>query len=131
MDPVTTAIVAALAAGAISAATEAGKKAVADAYEALKALLKKKFGHESELVKSVESLETKPDSTARKSLLQEEVTTAKADQDPDILQAAQAVLDEVSAQPGGVLHIQSATGSYIAQADRGSTASVNVNQPRG
>src|SRR5260370_7954256 len=98
MDPVTTAIVAALAAGAISAATEAGKKAVADAYEALKALLKKKFGHESELVKSVESLETKPDSTARKSLLQEEVTTAKADQDPDILLAAQALLYEVSAQ---------------------------------
>ncbi len=131
MDPVTTAIVAALAAGATSGVTEAGLKAIADAYEALKTLLKKKFGHESEMVKSVESLETRPDSNARKSLLQEEVISAKADQDPDILQAAQALLDEISAQPGGVQHIQSATGSYIAQADRGSTASVNINQPRG
>jgi hypothetical protein len=131
MDPVTTAIVAALAAGAASGVTEAGRKAIADAYEALKTLLKKKFGHASEMVKSVESLETRSDSTARKSLLQEEITTAKADKDPDILQAAQALLDEISAQPGGVQHIQSATGSYIAQADRGSTASVNFNLPRG
>ncbi|MFL5591378.1 MAG: hypothetical protein ACJ797_06120 [Ktedonobacteraceae bacterium] len=131
MDPVTTAIVAALAAGAISAVTEAGKKTVADTYEALKSLLKKKFGHESELVKSVESLETRPDSTARKNLLQEEVIAAKADQDPDILQAAQALLNQISTQPDGVKHIQHAAGSYIAQADRGSTASVNVNQPRG
>src|ERR1700730_14177013 len=129
MDPVTTAIVAALAAGAISAVSEAGKKAIVDAYEALKALLQKKFGHESELVKSVESFETKPDSPARKSLLQEEVITAKADQDPEILQLAQALLDEISTQPDGVKNIQQAVGSYIAQADRGSTASVKVNQP--
>ena len=45
MDPVTTAIVVALAAGATSGVTEAGRKAIADAYEALKTLLKKKFGH--------------------------------------------------------------------------------------
>ena len=131
MDPVTTAIVAALAAGATSGVTEAGKKAIVDAYEALKTLLKKKFGHESELVKSVESLETRPDSTSRKNVLQEEVIAAKADQDPDILQTAQALLNQISTQPDGLKHIQHAAGSYIAQADRGSSASVNVNQPRG
>ena len=37
---------------------------------------------------------------------------------------------EIQAQPGGQQHVQSAIGSYIAQADRGSTAQVHVNQPR-
>jgi hypothetical protein len=131
MDPITTAIIAAIAAGATAGVTESAKQAVVDAYEALKALLKKKFGGHSEVVKSVEGLETRPDSSSRKNVLQEEVTTAKADQDPDLIQAAQVLLDLIGAQPGGGQHIQNASGSYIAQADRGSTAQVQVNQPRG
>ena len=130
MDPITTAIVAALAAGVTGGATKATQQAIVAAYAALKSLLKRKFGDQSELVKSVEGLEAKPDSTARKDLLKEEVVAAKADQDSDVLKAAQDLLDKISTQPGGEQHIQQATGSYIAQADRHSTASVNVNQPK-
>lgn len=126
MDPITTAIIAAVAAGV----TKVGPQAIADAYTALKDLLKSKFGVHSDVFKSVDDLEAKPDSAGRKATLQEEVAAAKADQDPDIRKAAQELLDKISAQPGGGQHIQQAIGSYIAQADRNSTASVNVNQPK-
>src|SRR5260370_33282025 len=130
MDPVSTAIVAALTVGISGGMTEMGKKAITDAYEALKVLLKKKFGNQSEVVKSVEHLEAKPDSPARKDLLQEEVTVVQADRDQEICQAAQALLDQISLQPGGKQHIQNAIGSYIAQADRGSAAQANINHPK-
>jgi hypothetical protein len=130
MDPITAAIVAALSLGVTSGLTETSKKAIGEAYDALKGLLKKKFGHASTVVQTVEGLETKPDSKGRQVTLQEEVAAAHADQDPDILKAARALLDQLRAQPGGEQHIQQAIGSYIAQADRGSTASVNIDHPK-
>ena len=130
MDPVTMAIVAALAAGVAGGATEVGKKVVVDSYDALKAALKQKFGVSSDLAEAVEKLEKKPDSAGWKETLQEQVKATKADQDPDVLKAAQALLDQIKAQPSGEQHIQTAIGSYIAQADRGGTATVSVNQPK-
>ena len=56
---------------------------------------------------------------------------AQAEQDPDIVKAAQELLDQLKAQPGGEQHVQQiASGNYIAQASHGGTASVNVNQPK-
>jgi hypothetical protein len=130
MDPITTAIVAALAAGAASGATEIGKQALVDAYGALKAALKKKFGPDSDLADAMHKLEQKPDSAGRKALLQEEVAASQADQDADLLAAAQALLEQIKTRPGGEQHIQQATGSYIAQADRGGTATVTVTPDR-
>lgn len=130
MDPITAAIVAALAASAIGGLTEIGKNAIVDSYTSLKSLLQKKFGSQSEVAKSVAGLEANPDSQSRKGVLQEEVKNAKADQDPELVQAAQALLSQIKALPGGEQHIQTATGSYIAQSDRGSTSTVNVNQPK-
>jgi hypothetical protein len=130
MDPVTTAIVAALSAGALSGLTEASKTAVADAYSRLKALLGKKFGGDSDVLHAVEQVETKPDSAGRKATLQEEVAAVKADQDQDVLQATQALLQLLQASPEREQHIQTATGNYIAQSDRGSSASVNVGSPK-
>jgi len=126
MDPITTAIVAALAVGATSGVTEAGKQAIVDAYNRLKSLLQKKFGSESEVIKAVEGLEKKPDSPSRQGTLNEEVVAIYADQDSEILYVAQALLTLLKDQPSGKQHIQTATGNYIAQSDRGSTSSVNV-----
>jgi phage terminase small subunit len=122
MDPITTAIMAALALGV----TTVENKVFVDAYETLKNLIKKKFGMQSKLVQAVEDLEAKPDSSARKEMLKEEVATAKADQDPDLLNVAETLLKQISMQSGGEQHIQNAIGSYIAQAEQGSTANVNV-----
>jgi len=129
MDPITAAIVAALSAGAISGLTETSKTAITDAYARLKTLLTKKFGSESEVVHAVDAVEAKPESAGRQATLQEEVAAAKADQDQEVLHAAQALLQLLQASQGGGPHVQTATGSYIAQADRGSSASVNIGRP--
>jgi hypothetical protein len=126
MDPISTAILAALSAGAVSGLTEAGKTAITDAYTKLKALLTKKFGGESDVLHAVDQVEAKHDSAGRAATLQEEIVAAKAEQDPDILHAAQALLHILQASPEGGQHLQTATGNYIAQADRGSSASVNI-----
>ena len=89
MDPITTAIVAALGAGAVSGLTEASKAAIADTYSRLKNLLANKFGGESEVVQAVKELEGKPASSARKELLAEEIAAVHAEQDEEI--EAQAV----------------------------------------
>ena len=130
MDPITAAIVAALAAGATAGLTDTAKQAVADAFGGLKGLLQHRFGAGSEVAKAVEGLEARPASDARKALLQEEVKAAGADHDAELLKAAQAVLNSLQAQPGGAAVVQQATGSNIAQAAGGSTASVNVNTPK-
>ncbi|GHO73978.1 hypothetical protein KSD_17490 [Ktedonobacter sp. SOSP1-85] len=135
MEPITTtAILAAVASGAIGAlsggVTELGKKALVDSYTALTALLKKKFGEKGEVAEAVERLEKKPDSEARKGEVKEMLAEVKADEDPEIRQAAQAVLDQLKTLPGGEQHIQQAIGSYIAQADRQSSASVTIHDSR-
>ncbi len=127
MDPITAALVAAVSAGAVSGLTEASKTVITDAYSKLKALLARKFGGKSDLVHAVEQVEAKPDSAGRQATLQEEVAAVKAEHDPEVLQAAQALLQVLQAEAAeGGQHIQTATGSYIAQADRGSSASVNI-----
>lgn len=130
MDPVTTAIIAALSAGVTTSTSEVGKKVIVDAYEALKTVIKQKFGIESDVVKAMEGVEAKPESAGRRETLKEEISAAKADQDPEILGVAKKLIEQISAQPNGGQHIQSAIGSYIAQGDRGSTVSVNVNKPQ-
>ena len=130
MDPITfTAIVAALSAGVATGVGKVVESAVVDAYQGLKATLRRRFGDDSDVVEAVDKLEQKPDSEARKALLQEEVEAAGVDRDPEVRKAAQDLLDRVEAQPNGEQHVQYARGSYIAQADRGSTAEVRVNRP--
>jgi hypothetical protein len=118
MDPITAAIVAGLAAGA----TKVSTSAILDAYAGLKAAIARKFGAESEVAKAVEGVEARPDSDARKSVLHEEVAATKADQDPDILRAAQALLEQLKAQPGGVQCSQTVSGSGAAAANHGVAA---------
>src|SRR6516165_7269977 len=101
MDPITTAIVATLASGFGGDATADEKKAKGEAYEALIAVLEKKFGIQSEIVNAIEGLEAKPAANGRKEVLKEEVAAEKANRDPDILQAAQVLLDQIGAQPDG------------------------------
>jgi hypothetical protein len=125
MDPVTAAIIAALSAGAASGATDVAKKAIVDGYDGLKALLKKKFGGYSEVTDALEKLESKPESPGRQQTVAEELKVANASADPELLSAAQALLRSIQALPQGEQHIQHAVGTGIAQADRGSTASVS------
>jgi hypothetical protein len=97
MDPITLAITAALA--------NLGQNVIKDAYNALKAGLQHKFGVDSDLVEAVEKLEQKPDSTARQAVLQEEVEAAQANQNSELVKAAEALLAKLKELPGGQANI--------------------------
>ncbi len=103
MDPISTAIIAALG--------KLAEPAVRDAYDALKNLLVRKLGKKSEVMTAVEQLEQKPESAGRSATLQEEMAGAKAGSDVEILQHAQTLLEKIQAQPGGSQTIrQTVTG---------------------
>jgi hypothetical protein len=57
VEPLTTAILAAIVAGATAGAADTVKRAIADAYTALKGLLIGKFGADGKVVEAVEKLE--------------------------------------------------------------------------
>jgi hypothetical protein len=125
MDPITAAIVAALTAGATSGVTDAAKKAITEGYEGLKALVKRKFGDSSKAAGAIEKFQDTPDSPKRQQDLAQELKTANAAADPDLLRAAQALIELVKALPHGEQHFQQiASGRYIAQAGPGGTATV-------
>lgn len=93
MDPITTAIVAAVAGISSSA--------IKDSYNALKSALKKKFGEKSDLVHAIDGLEKKSDSEGRKAMLQEEIEAAKVNEQPEILLLAQDLLNKIKEQSEG------------------------------
>jgi hypothetical protein len=125
MDPITTAIVASIAAGA----TKVGEQFVIDGYAKLKELLGKKFGAKSKVVNAVKDLEANPKSAARKEVVKEEVVASKADKDKELLQVAKDLLKTVKALPGGEQIIQIAIGDQNIQI-AGDGNSVNVNTPK-
>jgi hypothetical protein len=127
---VTNAIIAALSAGAVAGATDTAKSAVADAYQSLKSLIKKKFGDHSDVAEAIDKLEEKPDSGGRRQTVLEELQAINSTSDPELVSAAQSLFKLIRALPQGEKHIQVAQGTGIAQADRGSTATVNISTPR-
>jgi hypothetical protein len=126
MDPVTAAILAAVAAGAAKVATDV----VPDLYKGLKALLRTKFGEENAVSQAVDEVEADPESAGQKLVLEEKVRKAGADTEADLLAAAKKLLEQLEARPGGARIVQTATGNYTAQAADHSTASVSLNVPK-
>jgi hypothetical protein len=124
MDPISTAIISAVSAGATSGVTDVAKKAIVEGHEGLKALLKKKFGHNSKTADAIEKFQDTPDSLRRQEELAQELKTVNASADPELVSAAQSLLGLINSLPQGGKYSQIAEGSVIAQAADGSTASV-------
>ena len=97
MDPITLAITTALA--------NLSQYVISDAYTAFKAALQDKYGVKSELVEAVDKLEQKPNSQARQGVLQEEVASSGAGQEPDLLYLANALLDQLKELSEGKVDI--------------------------
>lgn len=93
MDPITTALLAGIA--------KLAEPAIRDAYEGLKALLKRKAGDNSPVVQAAHEVEEKPASAGRRETLQEEIKAAKVENDPELVKAANALLEELGATQGG------------------------------
>ncbi len=98
MDLIYSAIIAALG--------KLGEHTIKDGYEALKALIKRKFGQHQDLNEAIQKIEDKPDSPGRRETLKEEINAAKVDQDEEIVKAAAALLEKLKALPGGQQIIQ-------------------------
>lgn len=86
MEPVTL-IVTALATGAAAALKPAAEDAIKVGYEGLKSLLQRKFGQVE-----LKALEQKPESKPKRDSVAEDLTAVGADQDREVLGAAQALL---------------------------------------
>lgn len=97
MDPVTITLLSAFVAGAAKGAAQVGEKSVNDAYSVLRQLAIATYGAASGLVKSIVSLEEKPESNGRRETVAEELQAAGAIDDDRLVAAAEAVLSEAEA----------------------------------
>ena len=93
MEPISL-ILAALFAGATVAAKDTAGKAVKDAYEGLKTLIKRKFADRGKEADGmiVDNHKRKPDLKAVKAVLEEKLIEAGIDKDEEVLKAAQEVM---------------------------------------
>lgn len=84
-------LITALAAGAAAALQSTASQAISDGYNALKALIQRKFGDVE-----VDLLEKDPKSAKRRALLEEELEQAKVADDAEVMQQAKRLLDAVT-----------------------------------
>jgi hypothetical protein len=124
MGPVSM-IVTALVAGAVAATKDVATQAVKDGYEGLKTLIVRKFGEKADVVNALENVEKKPDSEARKAVLKEELETAGASQDAEVVQKAQALLDLLK-EHGLAYHAEVHGSGAIAAGARGVAAGRDI-----
>ena len=103
MEPITTALVAALA--------KLAEPAIKDAYQGLKSLIVKKLGANHPAVDAVESLEKKPDSPGRRQILEEEIAASPAAADTEVTAAARTLLERVKTHGGQEIVQQDVTGN--------------------
>jgi hypothetical protein len=120
MDPVTL-IVTALAAGAAAAAKDVGGDAVKSAFNGLKNLIAQKFGGRPDVVEAVTKVEQKPESEGRKETLKEELQTAGADKDQELLAEVQKFL-KLLEEKGVPTGVSQSIGTATATASGGGTA---------
>ncbi len=114
MDPITTAILAALPA----MASDTVKSAVKDAYASLKTVIQRKWGDTAPITKAVTALEQDPKSKAQAGVLEEKVASVKATEDPDVLQALHKLVEQLKAQDvgdGAVFNIQFTMSGGVVQ----------------
>lgn len=115
-----------------TAASKAAEKAVdlvvPDAYNSLKALIKRKFESQgkSDSATILDKYEEKPEKT--KALLEDELKEAGADQDDEIIKAAQKLLEQLNPQEAaeGKFNIQ-ISGGTVQGLTQQNTGTINQN----
>ncbi|MCI5159187.1 MAG: hypothetical protein D3906_12305 [Candidatus Electrothrix sp. AUS1_2] len=101
MEPVITTIAAAVALGAAAGLKDTASKAVTDAYTGLKKLIQDRYNKNADVTDALDYLVKKPEAEGRQQELAKALQEAGADQEPELIHAAEAVLAEVEKQPGG------------------------------
>lgn len=93
MNPIATSLISAVV-------YDLGKGTIAKAYNALRGALERKLGTESEVIKAIEGLEADPNSPGYKLVLQEKITKANIEKDPELVNLAQKLLDLLEDRQG-------------------------------
>jgi disulfide oxidoreductase YuzD len=83
MDPITAAVLAALPA----LASDVVKSGIKDAYEGLKAVIRRKWGDDAPISKAIVAVEADPNSKAHAAVLEEKVRAAGAAENVEVVQA--------------------------------------------
>jgi hypothetical protein len=91
MDPITTTILAAL--GVMG--SEVIKSGVKDAYEGLKAVIRRKWGEGAPISKAISALEEDPQSKAQAAVLEEKVGQVKAATEAEVAQALYKLVEQM------------------------------------
>jgi hypothetical protein len=132
MDPITTAIVATIPA----LASDLLKSPIKDAYEGLKAVIKRKWGDASPIAESVDALEASPKSKDQASELAASVAKVNATADPEIMRALGVLVDELKkARIGGdavgriAINITGGTVQGVVGAENVSIGSMSFGVP--
>ena len=117
MDPISL-ILAALVAGA----TTMGGSIAKDAYDGLKASIKRKFESQGKTDSAtiLDKYEQKPEKT--KALLEDELTEVEADKDEEIIKLAQKLMEQLNPQAA-------AEGKFSVQISGGTVQGLTQNNP--
>jgi disulfide oxidoreductase YuzD len=91
MDPITTAILAVLP----SLASDVVKSGVKDAYEGLKAVIRRKWSDTAPISKAISAIEEDPSSKAQAAVLEEKVAAVKAADDAEVAQALRQLVEQM------------------------------------
>jgi hypothetical protein len=113
MDPITTAILAVLPA----LASDMVQSGVKDAYEGLKAAIRRKWGDAAPISKAIAAIEEDPKSKAQAAVLEEKVGAVKAAEDAEVAQALYQLVEQMKTHGiggGAVARIQfNMTGGVV------------------
>ena len=120
MEPLTSAIIAAVSAGATFRTEE---------YAQLKSLIEKSFGVESNVVKAVEALEANPNSIELKAALEAEILRAEIDENSVFERVLEQFLKAIKSKAGGSQITQTIVGGASIQVS-GAGNSVTIIRPR-
>jgi hypothetical protein len=91
MDPITTAILAVLPA----LASDMVKSGVKDAYEGLKAVIRRKWGDAAPISKAIAAIEEDPNSKAQAAVLEEKVAAVNAAEDAEVVKALHQLVEQM------------------------------------
>jgi len=118
MDPIitTSALVAAIAAGAAAGAGDVASQAIRDAYTGLKTLIIRKFSDKPQVPPAIQLVEAQPDSEPYQQALEDTLEQVHAADDPDIVAQTQALLELLKESGLGETYMARLQGSgAIAQ----------------
>ena len=115
MDPVSLALITAISTGVMSSVTDATKASLVAGYMALKTRVVEKISSlHPKVPEALTELEASPTSQARQAVLVEEVTAAQIPHDAELLNLAQALLQQIQQTPTGSQMINHVENSAIS-----------------